>query len=275
MLSLSLFILLACVPLVMGVGYALLYSLGVVGLIGEGFTFIYWERVLADGEIWTSLAFSFYLAAASMLLALGLSLALVLKLRERLQGGWASYLLYFPLALPAMVAGFFAFQMLGNGGFLARIAAQLGLLTEPGQFPGLINDSWGIGIIFAHVIMAVPFLSLLLLQTWESERLGELRQLATTLGARPWQFSRRVAIPVLLRGTFPSLVLYFIFVLGSYEIPLLLGREDPQMVSVLIIRKLRRFDLQDKPEAYFLALLYTLLVITVVILFLRNPNRRR
>jgi putative spermidine/putrescine transport system permease protein len=55
--------------------------------------------------------------------------------------------------------------------------------------------------------------------------------------------------------------LFFVFVLGSYEIPLLLGRQSPQMMSILTMRKLERFDLATIPQAYVIALIYTVMMV--------------
>ena len=66
--------------------------------------------------------------------------------------------------------------------------------------------------------------------------------------------------------------MYFIFLLGSYEIPLLLGVQAPQMLSVLTVRKLRDFDLHTQPEAYALAVLYSGFVLTwLYLLFRKHP----
>ncbi len=81
---------------------------------------------------------------------------------------------------------------------------------------------------------------------------------------------QRVVVPLLLRRAAAPLLLYFIFVLGSYEVPLLLGTQSPQMVSVLTVRKLRGYDLAGYPEGYVVATLYAGLVLGLVPLLLRK-----
>ena len=58
--------------------------------------------------------------------------------------------------------------------------------------------------------------------------------------------------------------------LGSFEIPLLLGPQSPQMISVLARRKFGLFDLEQKPQAFIIALLYTGLVVALLLVFLRR-----
>lgn len=271
-LGIAWFLTLTVLPLVAGLIYALLYSLGLAGILADGFSLTYWQTVLAEGEIWRSLAYSFYIAAASMSIAIFLALALVIRMRHSFSRGLLSYVIYFPLAIPAMVAAFISFQLLGKAGFFSRLSANLGLTENLQAFPDLVNDVAGIGIVFSHSLMAFPFLLLLFIGTYEGERLESLKQLSSTLGAGEWAIVRKVIAPILLQRNLPSLLLYFIFVLGSYEIPLLLGREAPQMISVLTIRKLQRYDLMEKPEAYIIAIIYCVLVLGAMVLSLRRSN---
>ncbi|MDV7401908.1 ABC transporter permease subunit, partial [Arthrospira platensis SPKY1] len=106
------------------------------------------------------------------------------------------------------------------------------------------------GIIVAQAWMALPFFMLLFANLFRSSELAALGEVARSLGAGSRQVAHRVYAPVLLRKAAPTLTLYFIFVLGAYDIPLLLGAQSPQMVSMLAIRKLQRFNLMEVPQAY-------------------------
>ena len=58
--------------------------------------------------------------------------------------------------------------------------------------------------------------------------------------------------------------------MGAYEIPLLLGQSSPQMISVLILEKLQRFNLGDIPVAYSMAVWYAAIcIITISYLLMR------
>jgi putative spermidine/putrescine transport system permease protein len=172
------------------------------------------------------------------------------------------------------VVAFLVFQMLSGAGYASRLAYRLGLTGGIEDFPNWVNDPWGVAIITSHVLMATPFFIILFSNLYQNERLGEYAQLAATLGATARQSARRVIVPVLLRQSFPTLLLYFIFVMGSYEIPLLLGSQSPQMVSVLTIRKLQWFDLADMPQAYVIGILYTVIVVGGAILLLRSKPKK-
>ena len=79
------------------------------------------------------------------------------------------------------------------------------------------------------------------------------------------------AVPLLLRRASANVALLFVAVAGSFEIPLLLGPQHPQMISVLAWRRFGRFDLAEKPTAFIISLLYT----AAVLLFLTVWFRRR
>lgn len=267
-----LFLALAVLPLVLGIIYALLYSLGLVGLLTGGFTLRRWSQVFSDSELWFSLGFTFYIALSTIALTIAGALTLTLFLKQPFERGLTGFSLYVPLAFPAIVVAFLVFQLGSQSGFFARIFYQLGIISQASAFPELINDKFGIGIIAAHTFMAMPFFTLYFMNLYEQENVDELSKVGQTLGASRFEQIRQIAVPMLLQRAFPTLILYTIFVMGSYEIPLILGRQSPQMISVLIIRKLRKFSLSTIPEAYITALIFIGIVMGLLVLLFKSRN---
>jgi putative spermidine/putrescine transport system permease protein len=274
-INLAIFLLLTAVPLVAGIGYALLYSVALVGILSTGFTLDNWCKVLTASAFWWSLGFSFYVATVTIALSVCMALAVVLRFGQWFRRGTLSFMIYLPLVFPAMVMAFYAFQLLSKSGIISRIAFQTGLIKDLNNFPDLINDNWGAGIIFAHVCMATPFLIILFNNLYQNENLPAFVAIAKTMGATRRQIIQRVEIPVLLNKSFSTLMLYFIFVMNSYEIPLLLGSQSRQMISVFTIQKLQRFNLQDIPQAYVASVIYTGLVIIVIATGLSHFNKKK
>ncbi|MEA1786430.1 ABC transporter permease subunit [Arenibacter sp. GZD96] len=271
-ISLLFFVLIGVVPFAAALGYALLYSFGIVGAANSGFTTQFWVSVLESGMFFKSFFYSFKIALVAIVFAVGGALWVTLKFRNHLEHKWVSFLIYLPLAVPSIVTAFFTLQLFSKGGFFARLAYAFGWITEPSQFPDLVNDALAFGIVLSFITLIMPFFILLFLNVYKNERVAALSTLATTLGASPKQVTQRVFLPILLKKTWVLVVLYFIFLLGAYEVPLLLGQESPQMLSVLIIRELKQFDLDKISEGYVVAVLYTLIVaIAAVLLFL--PKR--
>ena len=263
--GLGVFFVLTAFPLLLGIGYALLYSFGLTGILNEGFTLEHWRVVLGAASFWETIAFSIYVALMAISLAVVLSLLVVLKRPATFESGPLSFFIYLPLAIPAIVMAFFVFQMMSKGGALSRLAYQLGWIGNLSEFPNWVNGQYGIAIIIAHFFMALPFFLILYTQMYRSGGLNALMKQAYTLGATHRQAAWRVAAPILLRRSFATIVLYALFVMGSYEIPLLLGSQSRQMVSVMAIQKLQRFNLGDIPQAYAISVAYSVMVITLVL----------
>lgn len=258
---LALFALLTVAPLAAGILYALAYSLGLTGLLNTGFTLAHWRAVLGAGVFWQALWFSAAQAVGAISLALALALVVVLWRPGAFRTGLLSFAIYLPLTMPAIVVAFLAFQGLSKSGLLSRMAYALGFIGGLEQFPDMINDPAGIGILLAHAGMATPFFILLLTQLYEQERVAAYTSLAATLGATRRQRILKVQTPLLLRRAFPTVVLYALFVMSAYEIPLLLGSQSRPMVTVLAVEKLQRYNLADIPQAYTISVLYSVVVI--------------
>ncbi len=269
----SLFVLFAVAPLLLGFVYALLYSFGLTGVLNDGFTLEHWNKVIFESSFWQTLGFSLYISLTTMALSLFFALMIVIKWNQNLHKGFLSYIIYLPLAFPGIVMAFYVFQLLSKGGFLSRVFYNLNLLENLSDFPDWINDAHGVGIIFSLVLLITPFFVILYANMYRNERIEELSQLAATLGAKTSQINLKIIAPVLLRKSAFTVILFVILVMGTYEIPLLLGRQNPAMLSPFVLDKLQRFNLNDIPQAYAISILYMFLVAVIIFtLYKRKPS---
>ena len=266
------FLLMVILPFVAGLVYSVLYFLGLTGVLSEGFTFKNIFAVLGSGEVFLTFGYSFYIAATSICISLIISIPSLIMFNKAIINGRKSFFVYLPLSMPAIVTAFISFQLLGKTGLISRFLYNFHIINNLQQFPEFTNVRFGVGIILTHVLMAVPFLLIFFSNLFVSENLAGLSQIANSLGAGYKQVLCRVTLPILLKQGLTTILLYFIFILGSYEIPLILGRQSPQMISVLIVRKMQRFNLLDIPEGYFLSFIYCLFIIIVLFIFL-NPKK--
>lgn len=255
----------------LGLLNALLYSVGLAGPFANGFTMTHWQKLSTEAGLFGALGYSLYIALVSIGLAVLLALAIVLRTRKSASNALTT-VLYIPLLFPALVVAFYLFQLLSGAGWLSRILFRMGLVRVPADFPELIQDTAGVGIILAHVLMAFPFFTLLFQTIFADAQLADYRHSTLTLGATETQFRRRVAVPILLRRAAPTLVLYGVAVLGAYDIPLLLGRSYPQMVSVFITTRLQRFNLAELPLGYGAGFVVAVLLLTIIGLMVRTTR---
>lgn len=233
-----------------------------------------WRALFTEREFWRSLVYSVALTVITLCLAVALALALFALLGERVRHGWLARLLLLPLAVPPVVAALMAFTLLADSGLVSRLSHAFGWTATPADFPSLIFDPDGRGVVITHLVMVTPLLLLLFDNLATHLRLAALMQHGAALGANPTQAWRRIALPLLLRHARPVLTVYGLALLGAYELPLLIGAAQPAMVAVTIQRAVAGYDLAQRPLGYAMASTYFLLMLAVWALLQMRAARR-
>lgn len=272
-LGLIAFLVLCVFPVAFGLVYAVLYGFGLTGLLGEGLTLAPLQALLASGELAESLLYSLYVAIASTALTLIFGFLISRGLARSVDHGILAWGLYLPLVVPGAVGAFVIYQLLGDSGLVSRLALHAGMIDNASAFPALVQDTYAVAIITTHVMLGTPFFALFFDRIAQAERLDDMVRLADSLGARRGQVRLGVEARVLWLRARSNIVLFLLFVMGSFEIPLLLGTQDPQMTAVLAWRKFARFDLGDKPQAFIIALVFGGIVTIALALGLRRRRR--
>jgi putative spermidine/putrescine transport system permease protein len=230
----------------------------------RGPTLAYYAALLGDQEIRAALGLTFWVAGVSTALSVicGVAVALGLRRGRRLRRG-AHTLLQAPLALPHLVVALASITVFAQSGLLARVAFALGLIAAPAEFPVVINDRAGIGIIVAYAFKEVPFIALVA-TTLLARRADEYDEVARTLGASPWQRFRHVTWPFLAPGVSAAALMIFAYVFSAFETPFLLGQPYPAMLPVVAQQRFMSVDLGDRPGAMACALILTALAAVIV-----------
>src|SRR6202011_581944 len=104
-------------------------------------------------------------------------------------------LLQVPIGVPHLAMAIVLIDVIGQSGIIARVLHLLGFAAVPADFPALINDRYGIGIVAAYVLKETPFIALVTLAMLRRTD-GEFELAAATLGASPWQRFRYVTFPM-------------------------------------------------------------------------------
>jgi putative spermidine/putrescine transport system permease protein len=242
---------LSAIPFLLAAIFALLYSLGIIGYSAYGPGLQYWSAAISDWHFYQSIIFSVSIAGLTTILSLFFALLLNRKI---------NFLLYFPLVLPPIVIGFIFLHLLGNSGLFSRMAHTLGWINDLNEFPWLIHDPLGIGIVIALTFSMTPFFALYLSHISKNENIEKMEAIAESLGATKTYIFTQITLPLLFKKSRNILFLYFIFALGSYEIPLLLGSSHPQMITPFILEKITRFNLNDIPIGYAMTVMIMLFI---------------
>lgn len=275
-LAKALFILFVVIPSFLGLSYAMGVSFGLIGL-GNGapsFTLSHWEVMFSEGRLMKSIGYTILLAASAIVGAALIALGLLSPLLNRIPGNTLPWFYFVPLGIPPIVAAFFTFSALANTGLLSRIAVKLGMITDASSFPILINDELGIGVWLTHVMLAFPFFLILFLSSAKTQEVHRLRETASSLGASSAYILRKVIRPIVIRKNAPLLIIWFIFVLGTYEIPLLLGGQKIRPVALVIIDKMRGYSLATIPEGYAMSAFYAVFIMALSFLLVKLISRR-
>jgi len=258
--------------------YGVAQSLGLMSVIGQdsisltAYKNILSGQGLAGQEFWGSLAFSLWVSIASTLISSALALLVAVWLSERRSGNGDTLALNWNLAFPHLVWSVALLLFLSQSGLLARWAASLGLISTPADFPVLLRDRYGVGIILHYVSKEIPFLALILLAVLRTQSTG-YDMVAENLGASRWQRLRYVTIPLVMPSLLSGALLVFAFIFSSYEVPALLGVGYPRMLPVLALRFFNDPDLRSRADGMAISLIITFIVLVVAMISLKKSEQ--
>jgi putative spermidine/putrescine transport system permease protein len=242
-------------PVLVGIGYSVLASLGLTGAGAADAGPARLIAVLAEPAVWAGLAWSLWIAAASTALAAaGAVLLAALFRRESGLDRMARLFAVLPLPIPHLAAAVAGLLLLGQSGLLARLLASFGLVTDPGAMPALVYDRFGLGLILTLAWKELAFLALVAFSV-VATRGSRLEEVARTLGAKPFEVFRRVTWPLLWRGLLPAVVAVFVFVASTYEATAVLAPSDPLALPLLTLERYTDADLSRRGDGFVLVLL--------------------
>ncbi len=253
-----------------GLLLALTQSLGYFAPGGEqSFTLAHYRALLADAEFRAALRLTLALATVATIISAVAGLSLALALRELApRSRWLNALLQVPLAVPHLAMAVALINVIAPSGLIARLAFALGLISVPADFPALINDRYGAGIMLAYILKETPFITLMTLALLA--RTGdEYEQVARTLGASAWQRLRHVTLPLVAPAVVSASLVVFAFIFGAFEVPFILGRPFPAMLSVVAQRRYLSVNLSERPDAVAVAVVISLITAGLVWLYLK------
>ena len=235
---------------IIGLGTGIIQSLGVIPAFGlTEPTLKYYKEILTRSDILQSLKYSLYIAFVSAFFATSIGTilcAILVNLRQ--VKGKVMRVVQIPIIVPHVIVALFAINILSQNGILARIGAQLGLISDQQQFPLLLYDGHGIGVILAYLWKEIPFIVyfVIALMANISDSLGEA---ATNLGANRIQVFWKITLPLCMNTILSGFLIIFVFALGAYELPFILGATLPRALPVLAYIEYSKPDLLARPYA--------------------------
>lgn len=248
--KLSLYLLPAIVVTLLLVGY------GMWTAVAQSFQTIEGEwTIAAYGELFSSHAFfhslklTFRVAILSSLLSLVIGLVMTRMLYELFKDSTLKLLVWVPMLIPHFVAGYLVFLFFSQSGLLSSLLYQMGALESRANFPVLVQEKFGIGIILTYVWKEVPFVILMLLPVYY-EIDHRYSEVVRTLGGSKWDAFKTVELPWLLPVLIETAVILVAFVASAFEIPYLLGVTRPEMLPVRAYEWFYDGDWSKRPLAF-------------------------
>lgn len=276
-------------PYLLGLPAALLVALFAYGVIGgmlQGLgimpflgmttpTLQYYAQALTRSDLASSIGFSLHVSLASSLIALvgGIALAAALT---RLRAGRLTRLvsLQVPImTMHALVALAVTFLFSGSG-LVARLLHVVGLIDTPADFSSVVGATSGWGIVAVYAWKEIPYLAFctVTVMLHVSDSLG---QAALTCGASARQTFFDVTLPLCAPAALRAFLVVFVFALGSYEVPFLLGPTAPKALPVLAYIEFQDPDIVNRCYAMALNGIATLLCSLAALAYFAVLSRER
>ena len=199
------------------------------GFFEPGFELTHYQRFLTPfflGRLGDSIGVA--AAAAGMALAVAVPFTYLLtRASRRFQVLWLIAILSV-LSLSEVIVGFGWSVLLSRTAGLSNLMVAIGLMKEPQPwYPSLP------GMVTGLAYVTLPYAVLLLYPRF-SRFDRQLLEAAETMGASAPRRFFTVFLPVMRPALIAALVMMFVFVLGAYVIPQVLGRSEHWTLSVLI-----------------------------------------
>lgn len=254
-----------------GLCIGLCQSLGYFPAIGlEEFTLKYYKEVFMSKGFISSLMFSVYTSLVSSVIAVisGIILAYAIlnsRYKEKIEG----IVFKLPVIVPHTVAAILVYNLLSQSGILPRLFFHLGLISSQSQFPSLVFDNKGVGIILSYLWKEIPFIAMVVYGVL-SNISGQLSEVALNLGANRRQVFRYILLPLIMPIAASAFIIVFAFSFGAFEVPYLLGPTNPKALPVKAYIEYTNPNLTNRPYAMVINMILTFFSIIMVWLYQKS-----
>lgn len=219
--------------LVVGVMTTFFQSIGYFSAIGSNeITLEHYKRLLTDKGLIESLVFSIKTSFLSALLStMGGVIIAIAAYKLGKEGKLIALTFRLPVIVPHLLSVLLVYNIFSQTGLLARFAYNIGFISSFEEFPVLLYNKNGFGIILAYIWKELPFIAFIIYNVL-SKLSNKFSDASRNLGATGFQTMKYVVFPIVLPSVLSSFILVFAFSFGAYEIPMLLGGTYPKALPV-------------------------------------------
>ena len=261
------------VPLIalMALGYIVPIASNIVlSLQNDSGVFIGLENyrsVLTSYYFLDSLFFTLKVSIIATFLSMVFAVIAALALRQTFVGKrLVVFMFQFNLTIPRMAAAMMLLLLLSQTGVISQLFCYLGIIDGASEFPFIVRDSGGLGLIIAFTWKFFPYIGMSVLGILQGASL-EYENQAAVLGVGKFKRFWHVTLPLIIPATSIASIIVFAAAFGDYEIPTILGNSAHRMLSVFTYTKYSDSILMDKPEAYVLMLVMAVVLMAVILVY--------
>jgi len=236
--------------------------------------FHYYKELWNHDLFFYSLRISVWVAFISTMMSLVIGLFITRAMFRLFQLDHWKFLAWLPMLIPHFVGAYICFLLFAPSGWFSSIFFQIGWLESMSQFPLLVNDPMYLGVIFTYIWKEVPFVVLMLLPVYQ-EMDQRYEDVSKTLGGSNWTVFKTVELPWVWPISLEVFLILFVFVLGAFEVPALLGVTFPKMIPVLAYDWFYQAGWVNRPLAQAMMVCLSLVAIAAATLILTISHRWR
>ncbi len=262
---------LGTILLLMGSAFfvVIVQSLGWFELGGGGhFTLNFWQTMLGDAVLHSSLIYSVKVSVLGALGAVIFSFPLALWLRRPMvmkEGIIA--VLRAPMFIPGLVAAFLFINIIAWHGVINELLLYLGLISAPLRMQ---NDNFGWGVVILQIWKNLPFALILVGGAVNAIR-DDLLDAASNLGASRWRRFIQVVVPLTLPAVQVTLILVFIGALGDFAFFSVAGPRTTYSLARLMQATAMEYGEWNNAAVIAVVIMATAAVVTLLIAALIAP----
>jgi ABC-type spermidine/putrescine transport system permease subunit II len=213
----------------------LIESLGYIPVFGmNDLTTASYVALFSDKMFVSDLMFSIYVSAMSSLISIIAGIYLSFKLirsKNTLIRRILKPVFQAGMILPYLYMVFVVMLLFRNSGIISRLLYQIHWIDNLDQFPSLLYDNNGIGIIITYVLKGIPFVTLFSMNIMEQISTS-YDDVGSLLGAGEYRLLKNIYLPLSEDMTIWCGMILFAYDFGSFEVPYLLGSQRINMLSV-------------------------------------------
>ena len=215
-----------------------------------------------------ALAFSIWISALAAMIVVGVAFPFTYSVTRMRRGAQVCLLVFIlaVLSLSEVIIGFSWSTLLSRTAGVSNLLYFMGLLEQPTAW----TPSFG-ALLVGLCYLGFPY-AVLVLYPALSRLDPELPEASRMLGGSPLRTFFAIVVPVLRRSIVGALILVFVFNLGAFLLPQVLGRPEHWTLSVLITDQ--AIFQSNIPFAAAMAVFLMLVCLALVGLTLRFGQQR-